>query len=146
MRHEDFHALSGKPIRQYIFARNSDFEVPEPVGVMVGVNIDGVWNADYAIAHEDVDEFDSELGTKIAYGRAIANRQSKQRSRFTFLDRLSWTRNQDIAKAYYEFCLRCQKYYKECVPSDRVKAFAKALNKNGIMKHLLDGKTLFEDE
>lgn len=130
MRHEDFHALPGMPIRQYILARESlYFDTPKPAGVMVGVNLDGVWNADYAIAHEEYDTFDAELGTKIAYGRAMANRQSRQRSRFSFLDNPDLVRNEDIATAYYAFCLRCKKYYKDCVPSKRVEAFIAALKK-----------------
>ena len=120
MKHEEFHSLPGKPIRQYIEMRyDGVFSKPVKGGVLVGVNLgDGTFNVDYAIANREYDEFDADLGTRIAYGRAMANRYGKKRKRF-FVENASLPRKEDIINAYINFCDRCSKYFKDCTASER---------------------------
>lgn len=121
MKHEYFHSLPGKPIRQYIKARTGGwFSKPEKVGVLVGVNLgDGTFNIDYAIANAEYDDFNADLGTRIAYGRAITNRYSKKRKRFFAAENLGSAREEDILTAYADFCRRCAKYFKDCTATER---------------------------
>lgn len=123
MKHEDFHSLPGKPIRQYIGMRcDGRFSKPVKGGVLVGVNLgDGTFNVDYAIANREYDEFDADLGTRIAYGRAMANRYGKKRKRFLVyaVENADLPKAEDILNAYIEFCKRCAKYFKDCTASER---------------------------
>lgn len=121
MKHEYFHSLPGKPIRQYIEMRNDGwYSKPEKGGVLVGVNLgDGTFNVDYAIANTKYDEFNAELGTRIAYGRAITNRYTKKRKRFFAAEKAFSAREEDILNAYVDFCRRCAKYFKDCTATER---------------------------
>lgn len=136
MKHEDFHSLPGKPIRQYIGMRyDGRFSKPVKGGVLVGVNLgDGTFNVDYAIANREYDEFDADLGTRIAYGRAMANRYGKKRKRF-FFENADIPRKEDILNACIIFCERCAKYFKDCTASERTMkiydAAVKALQEPG---------------
>ena len=127
MKHEDFHSLPGKPIREYIQARQNEFGGYETVGVMVGASIKGAgfsaWNADYAIANAyEGDKFDPDFGTRIAYGRAMSLRPGRRESRLVLGGRCSSAaRKVDIANAILLFLDRCAKYYKDCEPAERVK-------------------------
>lgn len=121
MKHEEFHSLPGKPIRQYIEMRNDGwYSEPEKGGVLVGVNLgDGTFNVECSVVNREYDEFDADLGTRIAYGRAMANKYGKKRSRFFFAEKSVPARKEDVLNAYVDFCKRCAKYFKDCTASER---------------------------
>ena len=126
MKHEIFHSLFGHPIREYILMHDSSdpYANPKAGGILVGLNKgDGTFAVGYSIARDDLgDKFDPELGTKIAYGRALKERDSASKKRFRPLQYANCAREFDILLAYVNFCSRCRKYFKDCVPSKQTRS------------------------
>lgn len=125
MKHEIFHSLFGHPIREYIMMHDSadSYANPKPGGILVGLNKgDGTFAVGYSIARDDLgDKFDPELGTKIAYGRALKEREGRMNRPFIPAKYANYAREFDILLAYVKFCARCRKYFKDCVPSKRTR-------------------------
>ena len=127
--------LPGNPIKQWIYAHydedeenwvylNMDREYRSsmslegitftPVGLFIGVCFNGIYNADYSICSFDENyAFDKILAEKIAYGRATEGLARKKRAKARI--------NPELCDCYLAFIERCQRYYKNAVPSERVK-------------------------
>lgn len=97
----------------------------QKVGIMVGVQIEGengekLYNADYAICNNELDEFNPYLGKKIALGRALKAREKRSKQRVDGSNvRLQYS-VLDLENVFAEFCERCRHYFRDRQPSARI--------------------------
>ncbi len=120
--------LEGNPIKEWIKVYDYRTGRNFTVGVMVGCRVDGdngekLFNADYAIAHSEYDEFDPETAIKIAYGRARKARS--RRAKKNVIDReCGWPGSGvSLVERFTDFIERCQRYYKDCRPTAKASVF-----------------------
>jgi hypothetical protein len=128
MKGVDISGLEGNPIKEWIRAYDPRTDRTYTIGVLVGCIIESengekLFNADYAIANTDYDEFDPDLAIKIAYGRARKARPRRAGKNVIRRD-IGWFKSGvNIQEKYFDFIERCQKYYKDARPSAKAASF-----------------------
>lgn len=117
-----------KSIWEWIKMYNPAERRMQKVGIMVGVPIESengekLYNADYAICTGEFDEFNPELGKKIALGRALKARERRAKQR-VFGNKVHLHYNHlDLESVFSDFCERCRHYFKDRLPAPRIVNF-----------------------